>query len=110
MKDIQVYEKEQVESDLVAVKSRREMIEADPVKYAQERVYHLSARLATRKPKSATTPEHISMYDHLSNLKKEYEYCVKAKSLTGRVALEVQKLTTLEANCQKKINEFEKVR
>ena len=104
-KDIELDEKAMAEADLAAARSRREEIEDDPVAYAQERVNHLTERLSIREPRSATIPGHISMYDHLNNLKSDYEKCVKSKSLTGRVADDVAKLKDAERECEMKLNE-----
>ena len=100
-------ERVMLEADRSATISRREYIEADPARYAQERVDQIAERLAIRQPRRATIPGHISMYDHLSNLKKEYEDCVKAKSLTGIVADEVQKLSAAETACTAKLADID---
>ncbi len=54
-------------------KEQRDAILADPVAYAQKRAAQIASALATLTPRTETTPGEVSMPDHLTALKAEYE-------------------------------------
>jgi hypothetical protein len=97
-------EKILLETEVQEVSEKISQIKSDPGQYAQIKIDRIKQTISGRpggpgpiKPRKAK-PGHVSMYDHLQQIKRDYEDCVKSGTLIGRVLVDTERL---EQNKQK---------